>query len=36
MKIFVYAFVLTVLSFTTGLKAQNRSRIPSEKPKLIV
>jgi predicted AlkP superfamily pyrophosphatase or phosphodiesterase len=36
MKIFVYALVLTVLSFSTGLKAQNRSRIPSEKPKLIV
>ncbi|MFC2098932.1 alkaline phosphatase family protein, partial [Bacteroidota bacterium] len=36
MKIFIYSLSLFILSFSSGLNAQNRSRIPSEKPRLIV
>ena len=36
MKKFLYCLILTQLTCSTGLNAQSRSRIPSEKPKLII
>lgn len=36
MKKFLYCLILTLLTCLTGLNAQSRSRIPSEKPKLII
>ncbi|MCK4750760.1 MAG: alkaline phosphatase family protein, partial [Bacteroidales bacterium] len=36
MKKFLYCLILTQLTCFTGLNAQSRSRIPSEKPRLII
>lgn len=36
MKTVYYFFILLIISFASDLKAQNRSRIPSEAPKLII